>query len=706
MTFLNPLALLGLFAAGIPLLIHLFNFRKPKKVDFSSLSFLRELNKTAMKRVRIKQWLLLVLRMLALASLSLVFARPTVQSNLARFVGGDASSAVGIVIDNSRSMTLRGQRGEYFAQAKEVANQILAGLDNSDEIVLMTTNGESATAPAVFDNTPSAAQTVSDLEIADGIGNLTDAMRQIADRIASAGKPNAELYIITDGQASSVRDSIPVVSSNDNLNVLIAPIRSMQFENVAVTRVNIDSEIIEPGRPLRISATIHNFGDEDYDTYGSSVFIGENRVAQTTSVLPAGGTARAEYTFTPQRGGWLEGFVEMESDSYDADDRYHFSVFIPESYSVLLVKGDGSDTQYIDAALNARTDAAFDITRINEQRLPSSNLLGYQTVILAGVSSLSSGEIDNLASYIRQGGGVLLFPGPASKLAEHNALFAEIGGGALSPFIGRSSGPAITRLESVERDHPLFAGIFSRDDSDDSRVERPDVRYLADYQPRSSSEQTIATLGNGKPFVQEVRSGNGALIFCVVAPETSWSDLPVRGLFVPFVNRAVYYLSADVKKQGEVLIAGSTGSIALRGGARVTDLRIEGPSGVQYFPEARNTFGGISLLFNEGLDETGPYDVLETGSLVQQFNVNYPTEESDLRVHNIDDLKEVINTVLQTEPEVLDVAGFEPGEIAESVKTARTGVELWYAFLLISFILLIAEMLVAKAWRPEGSAVA
>ena len=111
MTFLNPLLLLGLAAAAIPLIIHLFNFRRPRKIDFSSLAFLKELQKSTMQRVRIKQILLLILRMLAIACLALAFARPTLIGGLGGALGKRASSSMAIVIDNSRSMQLRDAQG-------------------------------------------------------------------------------------------------------------------------------------------------------------------------------------------------------------------------------------------------------------------------------------------------------------------------------------------------------------------------------------------------------------------------------------------------------------------------------------------------------------------------------------------------------------------------------------------------------------------
>ncbi|MEO1630684.1 MAG: BatA domain-containing protein, partial [Bacteroidota bacterium] len=107
MTFLNPLVLLGLAAAAIPLLIHLFNFRKPRQVDFSTLAFLKELQRSTMRRVRVKQWLLLALRTLAILCLVLAFARPAVEGAWAGLFGGRVPTSMAVVIDNSLSMTQR-----------------------------------------------------------------------------------------------------------------------------------------------------------------------------------------------------------------------------------------------------------------------------------------------------------------------------------------------------------------------------------------------------------------------------------------------------------------------------------------------------------------------------------------------------------------------------------------------------------------------
>jgi hypothetical protein len=136
MTFLNPVLLFGLVAAAIPIIIHLLNLRKLKTVEFSTLQFLKELQKTKMRRVKIKQWLLLALRTLLVIAVVLAFSRPALRGSLAGFgIGGTthAKTTIVILLDDSPSMSVRNERGVLFAQARDLALHVLDLVKEGDE---------------------------------------------------------------------------------------------------------------------------------------------------------------------------------------------------------------------------------------------------------------------------------------------------------------------------------------------------------------------------------------------------------------------------------------------------------------------------------------------------------------------------------------------------------------------------------------------
>ncbi len=137
MQFLNPFVLLGLAAAAIPLLLHLLNLRKLKTIDFSTLRFIKELQKTQIRKLKLQQILLLILRTLIIVFAVLAFSRPVIKSTLPVFGGHVKTSAV-IILDNSFSMDVSDESGNRLAQSKNVAAQIIRALKDGDEAAILT----------------------------------------------------------------------------------------------------------------------------------------------------------------------------------------------------------------------------------------------------------------------------------------------------------------------------------------------------------------------------------------------------------------------------------------------------------------------------------------------------------------------------------------------------------------------------------------
>ncbi|HUF08242.1 MAG TPA: BatA domain-containing protein, partial [Rhodothermales bacterium] len=635
MEFLNPLALVALAAAVIPLVIHLFNFRRPKRVDFSTLEFVKELQKTTMQRVRIKQWLLLLLRMLAIAFLVLAFARPTLTGDLVGSVGGQARSSVAIVIDNSFSMTLRDGGGEYLRQAKDIASGLVDVLQNGDEIFVVTTAGERPTRVESFSNRSGALEAVEDVEAGVGAESLPASVERAARLLDDALHLNKEIFVVSDVQRTSLPDTTERVLPDD-IRVYLLPIGDRTYSNVAVTAVNVESRIIEVGQPVRISATLVNFGVEPLDGYVASVYLEGERLAQASADLAPNVPTTVTFRATPQRRGWLSGTVQIEDDAFTFDNERHFAVHVPEQRRILLVRGDGQSAEYMQLALSpelGRGRVSFDVTTIQETGLSAAGLGGFDAVLLVGPATLSSGEIAALGRYVEAGGGLLLTPAPGASAAEYNTLFDHLGAGEFTGFSGElASGRSIATFDRVDVEHPLFEGVFTREGlREERRIESADIYYAMNYTPSTGSEQTLIRLSNGFPFLQEIRHGRGAAFILAVAPNTRWSDVPVRGLFIPLMYRSMYYLSASESTPGEQLTAAQDAEIRIAGASESDQLRLVGPDGSEYVPEQRTLFGALLLsIEGQAVRTPGIYDVRSGESLIRRIAFNGEASESDL----------------------------------------------------------------------------
>ena len=699
MSFLNPAALLALAAVAVPLFLHFFNLRQPRTVEFSSLDFVKELQESTVQRVRIKEWLLLLLRMLAIACLVLAFAQPTLTSDLGG-MGASVPTTHALVVDNSLSMTADGEGGSYFDQATRTAEGVLETVEEGDEVLLWPTARAGQSRPDPVSNVGVVRQALANLEPRAGASALS---RAIVEAAGQSDTPRTVVYVMSDLQASMLGDSV-ATDVPDGVQVQLLPLETRAQSNVAITDVTVTSRIAEVDQPVQLEATLVNHGPEPLDDYVSSVYLAGDRVAQATATLEPGLETTVSFTATPQTRGWLDGAVVTEDDDFPVDDRHHFTLHVPEERRVLLVRGEGQRTKYLDLALSSEmieSRIAFRTTAIEENALASAELGQYDAVLLAGPRSLSSGEVEALTRYVDRGGGLLLFPNAQARPEDYNALFGALDAGSFRGFSGAlSTDRTVASFGRVDLEHPLFEGVFSQERRrEDASVEQPNIHYVMNFRPSGQSGQTLIELSNGFPFLHEVRHGGGRLLVTAVAPTRDWSELPVRGLFVPLLYRSVYYLSASTSVAGEQLVAGRPAELRVTGVAPDASLRLRGPGGIEVTPEQRTLFGATLLQIGTTLTEPGVYDVQAGTTQVRRVAVNVDPAESDLQAASSAEASETLRTT--TGAPVQAVAAAEDGEVAETLRTQRAGTEIWNVFLLLALLFLAAEMLVASQWAPE-----
>ena len=690
-------------AVAVPLFLHLYNLRRPTTVEFSSLDFVKELQETAVQRVRIKEWLLLALRMLAIACLVLAFARPTLTSEWAQGGAASVRTAHAVVVDNSLSMGRDGEQGgTALAQAAAQGEGVLETVEEGDESVVWPTARSGEQTPSLAENVGVARDALSGLAPRAGATSLARAIEQAARAVAQSDAPRRLVTVAGDLQRSTLGDSV-VAQMPDGVQVQLLPTEARAADNVGVTDVTVVSRIAEVGQPVEVEATLVNYGPEPLADYVASLYLEGERVAQATTTLSPGLKTTVSFTVTPQQRGWLRGAVATEEDGFPPDDRHHFTLHVPAERRVLVVRGTGQQTRYVDLALSSEMVAdriALRTTAIDETALAAAELGQYDAVLLVGPRSLSSGEVDALTRYVNRGGGVMLFPGTQAAPDTYGPLLTALDAGTLRGASEASrDGASLASFGRVDLEHPLFEGVFDTNQRRDAGVEQPRISRTVNLRPSGRAGQTLIELSNGVPFLHEVRHGGGTLLWMAVAPTPQWSDLPVRGLFVPLLYRSVYYLSAGGSVAGEQLVAGAPGEVRLSGLAPGTRLRLVGPDGAEVTPEHRSLFGATLLKVGRTLDTPGVYDVRADDRLVRRVAVNVDPAESDLRVASPDSAAAVLEGVLGTPVRLLQGTG--PDAVAETLTTRRAGTEIWNVFLLLALGFLVAEMLVASQWRPE-----
>lgn len=709
MTFLNPLVLLGLAAAAIPIILHLIHLRKLRTIEFSTLSFLKELQKTKIRRLKLRQLLLLILRTLLILLIVLAFARPTLKGN---FAGNSrAQTTAVLLLDDSYSMTASDEEGEYFRQARDAALSIVGLLKEGDEVYvvpLSAVGGEETPEPAPYRDMAVVRSIVGNLRITSIHRHLEDGLL-LGSRLLSRSKNfNKEVYLISDFQEGTVaptrtKREIRSVRFDPDVRFFFLPIGRKELQNFGISSATIQNSIIESGKPFTLDVALGNFSSTDVRNHLLSIFLNGSRVSQKGLDIPGGQVVRSDFSLTPRTNGFIDGMIELEDDDLLYDNRFFFSLHLPEQLRVLLV-GTEADTRYLSIALTARTgeSSILRITKNQYDQVSAPILKNQDVVVLTNPHLESTPFAERIAAFVSSGGGLLLFPGPKTTSVAFNKTYAPLNLPRLSEIETISSDSAtFVQIEKAELRHPLFEGMFERSDprsekADGRTLETPQIHTLARFIPGAAALPVIA-LTNGAPFLLEQRNGQGRILVACVPATLEWSDFPLKGLFVPLLHRSLSYLTQEQVRQPSVF-AGDPVTL------RLSDPRVraavETPQGVETGAMSGSAGSNASIVFSQTL-EPGVYTVKENSVPVSQFTVNVDPDESKTSRADPKSIRAMTERsgILEESITTID----EPLRAERIVLQSRLGVELWKYFLIAALMTALAEMIIARDKRSDAT---
>ncbi len=666
MNFLNPLALIGLVASAIPVILHLINLRKLKTVEFSTLKFLKELQKTRIRRIKLKQILLLILRTLLIAFAVLAFARPTVETSLP-VPGTYAKTSAVIIVDNSFSMDVSDERGNRFSQAKNSATAILNAMREGDEAaVIAMAGGKFNDAAGLTKNLQLLRKDLSNIKVSAVPASLANSVLLAEKLLAASGNLNKEVYIITDAQPNifSLESARNAKLLGPGISVYYVPLgrKANTAANLNIDSVQVLTRIFQLGKSVEAEVYVRNHSDKDVrGAVLGMVFNGE-RAAQRTIDVPAGQSKIVAISAVPQQNGINKAYIELEQDAIDHDNRSYFGFVIPDNPSIAIV-GSPAVVEFIRMALAINPAKTANMQVFSPGAFSGIDLNNFD-ILICGGGPYSSSDFTRISNYIRSGGSALIFADESTNPDVFSNGMASIGFGRTSEINFSESNPA--QFSSVDRIHPLFEGVFKGETDKRSVVESPKIYKML---PGSAGQPLIETpAGN---FLSEVILGEGKALYCAVTPDARWSTLPVTGLFPAMIYRSIYYLTSK-QELGTIVKAGGKVRLSLpkkysAGG----NFRINDPENIDFYIQAASLPSGVVLPFDE-LERTGCYSVFTSaGKPVSVFSINVDPAESYLKLYGKDEIDKALKTILNEDVRVSFVD--EPDEILQDIERARTG---------------------------------
>ena len=723
MIFLNPLILLALTAIAVPILIHLFSLRKVRKVEFSTLMFVKEIQKSKLRRIKLKQLLLLFFRIMMIVFLVLAFANPIYEG----YTGDEGSvrkKAV-IFIDDSFSMNRKDENGLYFEQVKKTFEDVLKLFKETDEVYVVPSSVITMKEKKVLyndfkeiiDSISKANTSYKSLSVNE-ILNYTNELFE-----KSSGLIN-EVYIISDFQKTNFESELPtpleLENISDKVQLYLVNIGQRDANNISIDDVKVQSRIIEKGKRIKLKAYITNHSKYNVFNKTVSLVIEDEVVSESVVDIGSLETKEIDLDFRPGASGNVGGYVqllqsEFIDDEISEDNKFYFTIYVPAIFNVCIVEDDPADSRFIRLALetakkiisdlSSSEDALFNISQV---RGVTKSIYNYDMIFIISKRSFSQSESEIIKEYLNNGGGVFIFPGRSIDVNNYNnALLNSINAFRIGgPFYNVQDEQGISQLkfERIDYEHPVLSEIFQNErlsiTKDDFNIESPDIKSYYEILLNEVSI-SIITLSNKKNFLVESKSSNGKLLFCAVSSTTDMSDLPLRSIFAPLIVRSVYYLGGDPKGEIQYTL-GRRNIIPVKDLNNITNLLLPEGSKISFdvslkedrenTDESEKSFEGeeyVSLPYSYNTNVSGLYTFLDLNTNERySFALNSEKRESDLQKANVDD---VINYFKEK--------GFQnvtyiknPFELEASVKQERRGIELWKYFLLAAIAFLLLEL--------------
>lgn len=717
MSFLNPSALIALSAIAIPVLIHLLNLRKLKKVEFSTLMFLKEIQKSKMKRIRLKQLLLLLFRILVIAFLVLAFSKPVYKG----FTGNrDSKSTVLVFLDDSFSMSVPENNKTHFSSAKEKAAEILEMHKETDEIYLIPFSEIGKKNRRIyFGNSKEVTDSLKALKTsykytpAEEILNLSDEM------LFNSGNARREIFIVSDFQKSNFkqlqdRKNNYRALTDESVSIFLIKTGQKEISNLSIDSFAAETGIIEKDKSVSLKINLNNFSK--YNAANKTVNMYAENELKAVKILDvnAGSTVKAVFNFKPAKTGMISGYFELvrnelSDDELVQDNKLYFSIYIPEKFNIALVSDKSASLKFLetgfksaDRLLSDSVNSAENFFNVSISGTVDENLLKNDAVFISDKKTFSDYEAELLKKYVSDGGGLFLFPGKETDTENYNStILNKLNLPKIAGIKSDKEANINLKFEKIDFEHPLLSGVFRNPDLNLTTrnfiIENPRINSYFEFLPGDRSSQIIM-LNNGIPFLTESGFAGGRIVMSAVSADNEMSDLPLKTIFLPLIIRSAYYLGnvIDNEIMQNDYVAGRNNNVAVFGLKNVSTLITPDKS----FPEMNmnESFQGdkinyIHIPYSDYTVLTGEYSLKDSSGNSSDFQLNYNVSESETSLMENEELIKYFNNTGFKEIIYSEMND----DIRSRISESKSGFELWRYMLLGAIIFLAAEILLSKS---------
>ncbi len=673
MRFLYPNMLWGLLALLIPIIIHLFNFRRHKLVYFSNTAVLRSIQQENAKTRKLKYLVTLLLRCLFIAALVLAFAfpyRPEKQLNV-----NAENALVGIYIDNSMSMKGQSQRTTLIEDARQSARDLVHKLNPSNRYLLMTNSFE------IQNEYPMNQEEMLDQLDRMNPDGAPVLMGEVIDRFEMLckqhGFANSTLFVYSDFQSNTF--DLSAAKADTALQVVMVPMLPEFKTNLYIDSVWLASPIVQSGLTNELMVRVVNQGDKEVKGMPINFTMNNAMAASTTVDLEKNGTAEVEMQFVVEDSGEQRCSASLTDHPITFDDSYHFVLSVKPSLSVVELGDQPSSSAMLF------DDEQFHYTLMEPSRFDLTTIAQAQLLIVNESAVMNETLQQALLDAVSDGASLVVFPSMDDP-QNNRYLYNKLGLTLMEVDTNATS------VEDLALQHAFFNDMIL------DLPQHPDFPKVKHHVRLKTNglATSLLTLQNSDPMLMMTSVGKGQAFVMATALDPKWSDLADNALFVPMMVKMAF-MGGKMDKlaytigQDKILVLSD---ISQEGDRQYLFANSDRSFELMPASEVRN--GKVYLYLNDNLPSAGFYDLLINDTLNRVTAWNESRVESKMDFVDSEEANKAFGKAGFDVAAVLDTSDFATADLVEAM--AHQSMQ-WKLFALIALLALIGEIAVLRFWK-------
>ncbi|MBO0360051.1 BatA domain-containing protein [Hymenobacter sp. BT186] len=676
MALTYPWFLLGLVSIAIPIAIHLFELRRPKRILFTNIGFIREVKLISARQRKLKHLLVLLARISFITFLVLIFVQPYIPAPIQN---AQAQTSVGVFVDATPSMQAsnRNSQPNGFEQSIKQAQELPNAYSTNTAFSLLNSSIQPRTTSAYrleLDKLSISGE-------ADGVGGLLNRI--------SAVKPE-QVFVFSDFQKNDF-SAKKIASIDSGKQVFLVPVGTADKKNVFVDSVWLDDAFIRSNTNIKLHIRLRNGGNVEVDNCQVKLFVGDRQAAAFRTDVPVGGVATTTVQLRLEGERLSECRVELNDFPVTFDNSFYFALQPSPKIKVLDIAGTtgGADIMrqlYANEPLFAYNSAKA--SNADYRTLESSDI-----VIVEGQARIETGLRESLVRVAKRGASLVIVPPSVlTSRSSYNQLFEDLGVGPIQ-WEPAGLAPVLRDVAVPTAQNPFFKDVFG------SQNRQPVMPKASPVIRWSRSDANIVQMRDGEGFLGAFSSGPGRVYLFAAPFSTEYTDFTQHALFVPVMYRLAMQSyrreQQPAYRLNQGTIAANVAEAIQSGGEQVFKLSKDSTT---FIPSQRLQAGILRFDVPVAMREPGFYTLSLNGKTVATLAFNFDKRESELATYSAEELRQLVGP---NQPNVQVYDGANGESVAAKYKAERVGKPLWYYCLWAALASLLAEVLVLRFMRQQ-----